>query len=127
MKTMNGNHTDEVSHTECARMLIPVNDALYVLSGKWKLPIIIALGHGNKRFKQLQREVKGITPRMLSKELKELEMNGLVERHVYNTTPVTVEYQVTGYTASLDKVITALRDWGLAHRKRIASGENSTG
>lgn len=111
--------TEERSQSECAKMLMPVHDALYVLSGKWKLPIIIALGHGHKRFKELQRQVAGITPRMLSKELKELEMNELVKRTVYDTTPVTVEYEMTEYSMSLDKVIIALRDWGVQHRKKI--------
>lgn len=101
-------------------MLMPVSDALYVLSGKWKLQIIIALGHGNKRFKELQREVQGITAKMLSKELREMEMNELVTRTVYDTTPVTVEYELTKYSKSLDKIIMALAEWGIQHRKRIA-------
>lgn len=100
-------------------MLVPVNDALYVLSGKWKIPIVIALGHGNKRFKELQREVKGITAKMLSKELRDLELNELVTRTVYDTTPVSVEYELTKYSQSLDKVIIALAEWGIQHRKRL--------
>jgi len=104
---------------ECSKSLLPVRDALYVLSGKWKIPIIIALAHGNKRFKELNREIEGITPRMLSKELKELEINDLVERKVYDTMPVTIEYELTTHGMSLDNVITALRLWGIKHRKRI--------
>lgn len=100
-------------------MLLPVSDALYVLSGKWKIPIVIALGHGNKRFKELQREVKGITAKMLSKELRDLELNELVTRTVYDTTPVSVEYELTKYSRSLDKVIMALAEWGMQHRKRL--------
>lgn len=107
--------------TECKRMLLPVTDALYVLSGKWKLPIIIALAHGNKRFKELQREIDGITAKMLSKELRDLEMNQLVKRTVYDTTPVTVEYERTAYGDTLDGVIMALYDWGYKHRKLITS------
>jgi DNA-binding HxlR family transcriptional regulator len=109
----------EECKTECKRMLLPVLDALYVLSGKWKLPIIIALSHGNKRFKELQRETEGITARMLSKELRDLEMNQLVKRTVYDTTPVTVEYELTSYGKTLDDVIIALHDWGTKHRNRI--------
>ncbi|MBI3510027.1 MAG: helix-turn-helix transcriptional regulator [Bacteroidetes bacterium] len=109
----------KLDSTECAGKLLPVTDALYVLSGKWKLPIIIALGHGHKRFKQLQREIKGITAKMLSKELREMEMNELVTRTVYDTTPVTVEYELTKYGMTLDKVIFALGEWGEKHRKRI--------
>lgn len=110
----------KLTEGECAKSLMPVQDALYVLSGKWKIPIIIALLHGNKRFKELNREIKGITARMLSKELKELEINQLVSRTVYDTTPVTVEYELTDYGQTLDKVIMSLRDWGIVHRKKIA-------
>lgn len=104
---------------ECSQHMQSVIDALYVLNGKWKLPIIVALRHNNHRFKELQREVTGITARMLSKELKELEINQLVKRTVYDSTPVTVEYELTEYATSLDNVIMALYDWGQKHRKRI--------
>ncbi len=104
--------------TECAKQLMPVRDALEMLSGKWKLPIIIALTFGNYRFKELHRQI-GITPKMLSKELKELEMHQLVKRTVYDSTPVTVSYELTPYAASLRNVIDALRDWGAQHRKRL--------
>lgn len=109
------------SREECSKNLLPVKDALYVLSGKWKLPIIVGLKFGHKRFKELHREIEGITAKMLSKELKELEMNDLVKRTVYDTMPVSVEYELTEYGKTLDNVISALRDWGLQHRKRIAA------
>jgi DNA-binding HxlR family transcriptional regulator len=67
----------------------------------------------------MQREVQGITAKMLSKELKELEVNELVLRTVRNTTPVTVEYELTEYGKTLDNVIEELRDWGTKHRRRI--------
>lgn len=110
------NHIDS---EQCARMLLPVKDALDILSGKWKLPIIISLSFGKKRFKQIQREIEGITPKMLSKELKELEMNELAERHVYDTSPVTVEYELTPYGKTLKPLIGELHTWGSKHRKRI--------
>jgi DNA-binding HxlR family transcriptional regulator len=109
----------KLSSTECSKSLLPVQDALYILSGKWKIPIIIALIHGNKRFKELHREITGITAKMLSKELKELEVNALVTRTVYDTIPVSVEYELTAYGTTLDEVIMALRDWGLKHRQKI--------
>ncbi len=104
---------------ECSQNLQPVQDALYVLSGKWKLPIIIALGHGNQRFKELLRHIPGITPRVLSKELKELEANELVTRTVYDTMPVSIEYRLTDYADTLKPVVQALHNWGALHRKRI--------
>ncbi|MBD2703727.1 helix-turn-helix transcriptional regulator [Spirosoma sp. BT702] len=112
-------------HTEreCSQSLMAVQDALYVLNGKWKLPIIIGLSTGPKRFRELQRTVTGITAKVLSKELKELEMNQFVIRNVYTTTPVTVEYELTEYSSSLDDIIEALRNWGIQHRARILRNE----
>ena len=103
----------------CTQSIIAVRDTLYVLSGKWKLPIIIALSSGPKRFKDLQRSLEEITPKILSKELKELEMNEFVTRTVYATSPVTVEYALTKYSESLNNIIDEMRVWGLQHRKRI--------
>lgn len=111
----------EVIHTKeaCNQSIVAVRDTLYVLSGKWKLPIIIALSNGSKRFKDLQRELQEITPKVLSKELKELELNEFVTRTVYATSPVTVEYALTKYSQSLNKIIEEMRVWGLQHKKRI--------
>jgi DNA-binding HxlR family transcriptional regulator len=111
-------YNEEHNGSECTKQLVPVRDALDMLNGKWKLPIIIALTFGNYRFKELHRQI-GITPKMLSKELKELEMHQLVKRTVYDTTPVSVTYELTPYAASLREVIDALRNWGLQHRERI--------
>ncbi|MGP8215449.1 MAG: winged helix-turn-helix transcriptional regulator [Bacteroidia bacterium] len=107
------------NHSECAKNLLPVKDALDILGGKWKIPIIVALTFGNKRFKEMQREIKGITAKMLSKELKDLEVNQLVKRTVYDTVPVSVEYSLTPYGKSLHKVIEELRTWGIKHRKKL--------
>lgn len=108
-----------ISTGECTKMILPVKDALDILSGKWKLQIILSLSFGKKRFKQIQREIPGLTPKMLSKELKELEINGLAERHVYDTLPVSVEYELTSYGETLKPLIAELHKWGTKHRKRI--------
>lgn len=108
----------EISSKECKVFIRPVRDVIDLIGGKWKLPIIIALSFGNQRFKELERQVEGITPRMLSKELKDLQINGLVNRVVFNTTPVTVEYSLTDYGKSLDSVIEVMRDWGTKHRAK---------
>jgi DNA-binding HxlR family transcriptional regulator len=110
---------EERTHSACTSMILPVRDALDVLSGKWKLPIIISLSFGNKRFKQIAKEIPNITDKMLSKELRDLEINQLIKRTVYDTVPVTVEYSMTNYGKSLEKVIAELGKWGMQHRKRI--------
>ncbi|WP_375437175.1 winged helix-turn-helix transcriptional regulator [uncultured Hymenobacter sp.] len=97
-----------------------VRDALDLLGGKWKLPIILALLGGPKRFKQLQREVVGITAKMLSKEVKELEINGLLRRQVQaEAAPVAVTYTLEAYGDTLFPVIEALHDWGRQPRNHI--------
>ncbi|MDB5210079.1 MAG: HxlR family transcriptional regulator [Sediminibacterium sp.] len=110
-------HTPEA----CTQSIGAVRDTLYVLSGKWKLPIIIALSAGPSRFKDLQRSLNDITPKILSKELKELELNEFVTRTVYATSPVTVEYALTRYSQTLNKIIEGMREWGVQHRKRMMS------
>lgn len=109
----------KLNQPECTRALVPVRDALEVLNGKWKLPIIISLSFGAKRFGQIAKDINGITDKMLSKELKELEINQLVTRSVYDTFPPTVEYSITDHGRSLERVINELRFWGLKHRKKI--------
>ena len=107
------------SKEECTRALTGIGDALYVIGGKWKLRIVIALKNGNKRFNELQRTITGISARVLSHELKELEMNGFIKRNVYDQTPVVVEYQLTAYSDTLDGVLTTLSEWGIMHREKI--------
>jgi DNA-binding HxlR family transcriptional regulator len=110
----------EIRNTQtCMGHMLPVQDALQVLSGKWKLPILLSLSFGNKRFGEIAKDIPKITDRMLSKELRELEMNYLIERTVYDTVPVTVEYSKTEYGASLDPLINELFKWGSKHRKKI--------
>ena len=110
---------DIYTPTECKTFILPVRDVIDIIGGKWRLPIIIALSFKIHRFKELERQIEGITPRMLSKELKDLEINGLINRTVFDTTPLTVEYSLTDYGQSLDKVIETMRDWGVKHRSKI--------
>ncbi len=113
-------NSKRLSRPDCVTSLNAVGDAFYVIGGKWKLRIIIALSEGPKRFNELQRRVEGISARVLSSELKDLEMNGFVTRSVHaETFPVVVEYEATGYADSLRDVLKALTAWGTMHRKRI--------
>lgn len=105
--------------------VLAINDTLNVLVGKWKLPIIGSLLFGKKRFRELEREIPRITPRMLSKELKDLEINGIVKRTVYDSIPVMVEYELTESGRSLNSVLDAMIAWGLDHRKLAISPEKA--
>ena len=100
--------------------MLPVRDALAVFSGKWKIPIISALCFYDEcTFSELEKVVQGITPRMLSKELGELEDNLLIVRTVLPTRPVKIKYEITTYGRTSESVMTALYDWGQKHREKI--------
>lgn len=107
-----------LNHAECANLILPVREALEVLNGKWKIPIIMSLSFGNKRFKQIAEEIPGITDKMLSKELKDLESLQLLVRTVIDSSPPGVEYSITPHGRSLEKVIFELKEWGIAHYKK---------
>jgi DNA-binding HxlR family transcriptional regulator len=106
-------------HTECSSLMLPVRDALDVISGKWKLVILISISAGNRRFREIERSVPRINSKVLAKELKDLEEHKLIKRTVYDDSPVLVEYTLLPYAESLGEVIKALSDWGINHRKYI--------
>ncbi|MBV7529456.1 helix-turn-helix domain-containing protein [Chitinophaga sp. sic0106] len=81
--------------------------------------MLFALSEKPKHFRQIAREVSGITDKTLSKELKSLESNQLISREVYDTFPPTVEYTITPHGLSLGKVLDELHFWGLQHRKKV--------
>jgi DNA-binding HxlR family transcriptional regulator len=111
----------EIKHISgtCNAALSAIRDTLYVLSGKWKIQLIVVLRDGPLRFNEIQRSLVDITPKVLSKELRELELNEFVIRKVFNTVPVTVTYELTPYSATVDPIINSLREWGGQHRERI--------
>ena len=95
-----------------------VRDTLEVISGKWKLVILAALLERKYRFKELSREI-GISPRILSKELQEMELHQLVKRTVCDTRPITVEYESTPHSQTLMSVVQAMSDWGFRHHEAV--------
>ena len=104
--------------------MLPIRDALEIFSGKWKIPIITALNfYESCGFKELERIIEGITPKMLSKELKFLEENMLITREVISTRPVTVQYKITEYGKTCSSVMSELYRWGVEHRKRFFNTE----
>ena len=107
------------SQSQCKTRLNAIADALYAIGGKWKLRIIVGLLHGTKRFNELQRLIDGISAKVLSSELKELEMNGFVKRKVLMGTPIIVEYELTKYADTLSGVLDKLSEWGAMHRDNV--------
>ena len=107
---------------ECQKVRQSLNDTLTVIGGKWKLPLItVLLKDGKMQFNQLSR-LLGISPRILSKELAELEINMLIIREAKNTKPITVEYSITKYCESLVDIILMLNDWGKKHKETLKQG-----
>jgi DNA-binding HxlR family transcriptional regulator len=89
-----------------------LKDVLDIIGGKWAMPIIYILSKGKMRFKELERTVEGINTRMLVKELKNMEANGIVTREVFATVPPTVEYSLTVKGEKLLPSIVSLHKWG---------------
>ena len=89
-----------------------LKDVLDIIGGKWAMPIIYILSKGKMRFKELERTVDGINTRMLVKELKNMEANGIVTREVFATVPPTVEYSLTVKGEKLLPSIVSLHKWG---------------
>jgi DNA-binding HxlR family transcriptional regulator len=89
-----------------------IKEVLDIIGGKWAMPIIYHLSKGKMRFKELERTVEGINTRMLVKELKNMEANGIITREVFATVPPTVEYTLTSKGEKLLPSIVSLYNWG---------------
>lgn len=110
----------DIVKNECTgEYVMAVNDTMNVLNGKWKIPIIAVLLYGKRRFTEMEKAIPKINPRMLSKELRDLENNGIVKRTVYNTVPVTIDYELTKSGYSFRKVLNVMLEWGLEHRQNF--------
>lgn len=107
---------------DCSHKILAISDTMEILNGRWKMSIIACLCYQPMRYSELLKEVKGISGKMLSRELKDLEMNELIERKVLNTAPVAVEYRITDYGKTLKQLTNTIADWGFTHRQRIMVG-----
>ena len=93
----------------------PVEATLEVIGGKWKGVILYHLLERTYRFGELKKIMEGVTQRMLTKQLRELEADGLINRKVYAQVPPKVEYSLTESGESLREIVFAMRDWGRSH------------
>jgi DNA-binding HxlR family transcriptional regulator len=101
----------------------PVESTLDVIGGKWKGVILYYLLDGKKRFNELRRLMPGITQRMLSLQLSELENDGIVNREVFPEVPPKVEYSLTEFGKTLEPIIVQMKDWGEKYKSRIKEKE----
>jgi DNA-binding HxlR family transcriptional regulator len=94
---------------------IPVEAALEVIGGKWKVVILCHLIKNKRRTGELKRSMPGITQKMLTQQLRELEEDGVILREVFNQVPPRVEYSLTEYGWSLKQILDLLCAWGELH------------
>ncbi len=94
---------------------ISVEATLEVIGGKWKCVILCHLTHGTKRTNELKRAMPGITQKMLTQQLRELEDDGIINRITYNQVPPKVEYELSEYGWSLKSILDTLCKWGDQH------------
>lgn len=103
---------------ECTKLILGIKDAQDIMSGKWKYLIVASLYYSGKlKFMELRRNIAEIAPKVLSKELKDLEMNNMLVRTVCDTKPITVEYELTELGKSFNKIIEAMGQWGVTYRE----------
>jgi DNA-binding HxlR family transcriptional regulator len=96
-----------------------VEPALNVIVGRWKIPILYLLFQGTKRFSDLQRGIPGITKKMLTSQLRELEEHDIIQRVVYAVVPPKVEYSITEYGRSLEPGLKWMHQWGHSHAEHL--------
>ena len=109
----------EKNKEACQFRLMASRDALEVIQGKWRIPIIISLSYGHKRFGEIQRDIADISPKMLSQELKMLEENKIITRTLYDSMPVTVEYNLTPLGLSMENLLAEILNSGIHFRKEV--------
>ena len=107
---------------DCSRGC-PVEAALEQFGGKWKGIALYHLLDGTKRFNELKRKMGNVTQRMLTKQLRELEEDGLISRKVYAEVPPKVEYRLTEKGKSLRSILLALEKWGTRYALPKASAK----
>lgn len=97
----------------------PVEACLEVIGGKWKCVILFHLLAGTKRFNELMRLIPGVTQRMLTRQLRELEDDRIIARTIYPEVPPRVEYSLTEHGRTLEETLRTLQQWGMQHLDRI--------
>jgi DNA-binding HxlR family transcriptional regulator len=95
----------------------PIGLAITLLGGKWKLPVLYNLREGTLRFNELKKALPGVTQKMLTQQLRELERDGLVARKVYAEVPPKVEYSITPIAKKLEPSLSLLCEWGMEYRE----------
>ena len=111
--------SDTSSPTADDEALAALQSAVGVLAAKWSVVVLARLSQGTHRFNELLRQIDGVSRRMLSATLRQLERDGLVERHVYARVPARVEYELSPLGENLLVALAPLAGWGIENRGRV--------
>ncbi|RTQ45389.1 transcriptional regulator [Hymenobacter gummosus] len=104
----------------CLAQVQPIRDALEVVGGKWKVLVLTSIMQGSRRFREIETSIPKLNPKVLAKELKDLEEHQLIRRTVYEDDyPVRIEYTATEYAYTLKQVMLELHAWGENHRRKV--------
>lgn len=107
---------EEMNYNDC-----PINTALAIIGGKWKIAILYTLRDETLRFNELRKAWPQVTQKMLTQQLRELERDGLVTRKVYAEVPPKVEYSTTPLVKTLEPILDALCAWGAEYQEVVGS------
>jgi DNA-binding HxlR family transcriptional regulator len=122
MSSSDGTDTVRRAPVERALEICPVEVAIAVVGGAWKMTTVKHLSQRVHRFGELRRAVGPVTPRVLTRQLRELEQDGIVERHVYAEVPPRVEYSLTPLGKTLSNLVEQLDDWGARYATHVDEG-----
>jgi DNA-binding HxlR family transcriptional regulator len=110
---------EPLTFEDCRRDMVPVADVISHIGGKWTVYIITALGQGPRRFSELKRHIEGVSQKMLTATLRELEKDGFVTRKVTPSIPPRVDYELTDLGQELREPLRAIGQWAYANRERV--------
>src|SRR5438093_12991110 len=120
-----GNNEGTIRQRQSTAEGVSINEVLTRVGDKWSLQVISRLGEGTLRFTELRRSIDGISQRMLTLTLRQLERDGLVERAVYPTVPPKVEYSLSDLGRTIRVPVTALANWALTYRLDIQAAREA--
>ena len=120
-----GNNQGTTLQLHSTEECVSINEVLTRVGDKWSLQVISRLGEGTQRFTELRRSIDGISQRMLTLTLRQLERDGLVQRTVYPTVPPKVEYTLSDFGRTILIPVTALANWALTYRLDIQAAREA--
>lgn len=108
-----------IDNNNLSKNILSISDAIDIISGKYRIKIVLLLMIEMKRFTEISKELNGITDRTLAKELKILEENQIIEKQKNDPNSLVVRYRITEHGKSLTNVLNILKAWGIVHRNKI--------